>query len=76
MQLAPWRHLRATVVATSVLGFLVVRVLVQSRWSRIRQTGLTVEAKEVVGQIQSLTPANHHDKFDWEVTVMDQGTFI
>ena len=45
-------------------------------WSRIRETGLTVDtAKELVVQVKSLTPANHHDKFDWELTDKDQGNF-
>ena len=45
-------------------------------WSRIRETGLTDEkAKEQVGQVKSLTPAAHHDKFDWELTDKDQGNF-
>ena len=46
-------------------------------WSRIRETGLTVDkAKELVVQVKSLTPAYHHDKFDWELTDKDQGTLI
>ena len=45
-------------------------------WSRIRETGLTVEkAKELVGQVKSLNPANHHDEFDWELTDKDQENF-
>ena len=46
-------------------------------WSRIRETSLTVDkAKELEGQVKSLTPANHHDEFDWELTDKDQGTLI
>ena len=45
-------------------------------WSRIRETGLTGEkAKELVGQVKSITPANHHDKFDWQLTGKDQVNF-
>ena len=45
-------------------------------WSRIRETGLTVDkVKELVGQVKSLTPAVHHDKFDWEMTDKDQVNF-
>ena len=45
-------------------------------WSRIRETSLTVDkAMELVGQVKSLTPANNHDKFDWELTDKDQGNF-
>ena len=45
-------------------------------WSRIRETGLTVEkVKELVGQFKSITPADHHDKFDWELTEKDQENF-
>ena len=45
-------------------------------WSRIREIGLTVDkAKELVGQVKSLTPTIHHDKFDWELTDKDQGNF-
>ena len=45
-------------------------------WSRIREIGLTVDkAKELVVQVKSLTPANLHDKFDWEFTDKDQVNF-
>ena len=45
-------------------------------WGRIHETGLTVEkAKELVGHVKSLTPANHHDGFDWELTDKDQVNF-
>ena len=45
-------------------------------WSRIRDTGLTVDkAKELVIRVKSLTPANHQDKFDWELTDKEKGDF-
>ena len=45
-------------------------------WSRIRETRLADDkAKELVGQVKSLTPATHRDKFDWELTDKDQENF-
>ena len=45
-------------------------------WSRIRETGLLIDkAKELVVQVNSLTLATHHDKFDWEKTDKDQENF-
>ena len=60
-----------------MLGFLVVRLCKGWReWSRIRETGLTVEkAKELVSQVLSSTSTNHHDEFDWELTEKDQENF-
>ena len=43
-------------------------------WSRIRETGLPIDkVKELVGQVKSLTPVTHHDKFDLEMTDKEQG---
>ena len=76
MQQARWRPLRASGgshVGVEIPGgqavWLPSRVELKGRgvWSRIRETGLTVEkAKELVGHAKSLTPANRHDGFDWE----------
>ena len=45
-------------------------------WSRIRETCLTVDkAKELGVQVKSLTPGNHHDKFDCELSDKDQVNF-
>ena len=47
-----------------------------SVWRRIREAGITVDqARGLVGQVKSLTPFNHHEKFDWEMTDKDQGYF-
>ena len=47
-----------------------------SVWRRTREAGITVDqARGLVGQVKSLTPVNHHEKFDWEMTDKDQGYF-
>ena len=33
------------------------------------------EAKTLVSQVKALTPINHHEKFDWEMTDKVQGFF-
>ena len=45
-------------------------------WRKIRETGITVDqGRGLVGQVKALTPVNHHEKFDWEMTDKDQGYF-
>ena len=45
-------------------------------WSRIRETCLTADKdRDLMDQAKTLTPAIHHDKFDWELSDKDQGNF-
>ena len=45
-------------------------------WRKIRETGITVDqAKGLVSQVKAITPANHYEKFDWEMIDKDQGFF-
>ena len=45
-------------------------------WRKIRETGITVDqARSLAGQVKAITPINHHEKFDWEMTDKDQGYF-
>ena len=42
-------------------------------WRRIRETGITADqARGLVSQVKAITPANHHEKFDWEMIDKDQ----
>ena len=43
---------------------------------KIRETGITMDqAKGLVKQVKAITPANHHENFDWEMIDKDQRFF-
>ena len=44
-------------------------------WRNIRVTGLTDEARDLVGKVKFLIQDTDMDKFDWDLTPRDQGNF-